>query len=822
MSMISAAITARHYPFGSSEGGGSFSPSDLGLALDLRVPTTTFTTGREALADGNLLFKNVAALGGTDDVMGIMDHSTDLAPINIIDYENPLQANFTLAGVTATDDVTINGSDGWMKVEPTLVDEGHLIKITTAAFSGKVLRIRFKIFTAGQVDGVGLYHPSSNPRQDFNELGTGYFEMETFAYWRASTTLQINIHDGIPSGGDPAFLGQSGDAFYIKDIIIDEVTGNHFIEANTSQMPHWNNIRNSVDFDGIDDGLTIQNQGLMAQLNDDELGEFYWNLWDDELDNAGLTASYIWVNTTDKINGITFDTGNKISTIYNGLGATIYSSGAEERGKRLKINYGSDATNGFAYIEREARTVQSGPDGNWFADLGGAVTTYRISENITTSAYSAFGLCSHGYKTAANLNAGERTSLWDWMDADVLAFQISDITLDWDLRTPTEPLTDITSRNNGLVTMRLAGNMGENPDISGIIDQSQDKALTPVYTSDFSVNADGFAGIGNNSAVGNIDGIGGEDNWMKMETTPGVLYHIGRRTGSYTAQEIHHVTLKVLIPSTNTRVTGLWVGTGQSGARHFDIIPDEINILSFYITPDVDYIDLLHLDGTTGASFDVTGDLVYVKDIVVSSVAGSHFIAPTISAMPHWDNTALIVDFDGIDDELNDQAGNFFTAYGSDTRGAFFQHFKDGEPSGIQCHAINIVDNGIGTTRIELGIDPSNGYTLTTYETGPAYNRIASTASWPRSETQRRYDFTNGTAWWLRRNGGKLKMSPFLGGNNGEWMGDIAVTEINIGIRNFAAPIWDAFGFLGAGYVSDENEIENNIVKLDAWLKNRE
>ncbi len=153
---------------------------------------------------------------------------------------------------------------------------------------------------------------------------------------------------------------------------------------------------------------------------------------------------------------------------------------------------------------------------------------------------------------------------------------------------------------------------------------------TAVYTSDFSAGADSWAEAAQTTVDGNIDGIGGEDNWLRGTLKNGVdATHIARRTTpTLVTGKKYRITGKYFIPSTNSNCDGIrFVDSG--GGVWWSAILNTLDAATtftaeFTATTDVSGLRVYAYDGSAYQFTDAGGDDVYyIKDIVMVEIGAT-------------------------------------------------------------------------------------------------------------------------------------------------------------------------------------------------------
>jgi len=149
--------------------------------------------------------------------------------------------------------------------------------------------------------------------------------------------------------------------------------------------------------------------------------------------------------------------------------------------------------------------------------------------------------------------------------------------------------------------------------------------LSTVYTSDFSAGADGWTTYGRSVVDGNIDGISGEDNVLRMTSdATASSTHYARKTNVMTAGKNYLVTFDYYIPSTNTNCDGLTLP--NSGYLQCSVL-DAWTSASANISSVVDSNIFWYMTDGGNLNWDgVNTDSVYIKNVIVSEIGG--FEAP--------------------------------------------------------------------------------------------------------------------------------------------------------------------------------------------------
>ncbi len=382
------------------------------------------------------------------------------------------------------------------------------------------------------------------------------------------------------------------------------------------------------------------------------------------------------------------------------------------------------------------------------------------------------------------------------------AFNPSDLSLDLDIRTPNIALTDITRSNNSLIGFN--NNDGVDPDINCIIDQSKALAVKAnIKTSDFSAGIDGFS-ASNTTIAGNIDGIFGEDNTLRVTGDS-----VSNRSSTFLTTlgfdvKVIRIQGIFLIPTANTVVTHLSIQNPDAGTswRHVfqgtadTWIPFDIYLYNF----GTDEIRFTMHNGTTD-SFDDLGEILYLKNIVIDEIDGFHWIQDIVAKMGHWDNTNFTIDADGTDDVYEDLDGAFYTARINDLAGEQYQVFDDDEGAGNNVRYFNMIPpTGIGRV-FQFGLQSTSDKAHHVLIDGGTTNTVVfGSSALTRSVRMSLFFGTDELAYSCNAQGSDLTV--FSGADSGDHFGDIIAANLTAFEILARSPnsLFDAGGIRGLFY----------------------
>jgi hypothetical protein len=157
---------------------------------------------------------------------------------------------------------------------------------------------------------------------------------------------------------------------------------------------------------------------------------------------------------------------------------------------------------------------------------------------------------------------------------------------------------------------------------------------SPVYSSDFSAGADSWVANGGSNVAGNIDGIAGVDDCLRLYAVSTSGQNAKRTSGSPPLGKNTRVTFDYYLPSTNTHVNGVkllevdagWLTTSQVITDTWTSVSVPIykaaaNGYQIYLTED----DSVFLSGAAGIPTD---DVVYIKNFKVWQVGATLALEP--------------------------------------------------------------------------------------------------------------------------------------------------------------------------------------------------
>ena len=356
--------------------------------------------------------------------------------------------------------------------------------------------------------------------------------------------------------------------------------------------------------------------------------------------------------------------------------------------------------------------------------------------------------------------------------------------------------------------------------IGGLINKV-DETLTPLYSSNFTASVDGFVATSNCTLAFNQT-VGGEGGWLKITAIGGVGNHYATKLITGLMYKSHKTSYKYYIESTNTYADSHNL-IGHSGGFYLaDPIAyqqanlDTINsVESNHYGANSDYIRVAALDGGNSSYDGASGDVIYIKDIIIESRSSPSFGQYINNAWPQLQIANWLFTTDGISDRLEDDV-YFAQNNGSDLLGTFYFKVRDDEGTGniaVMFASSSSVLNA--TDRFTIYLDGSDKLVILTKNGG-----VDETHVFPNSVTR------GTTSIFIIKSTGAgfegYQDDTDLGvptNNNGNWMGDVGtLTYSALGRRNGATTaVYDAWGYIAFVY-ANRASTEIDDTQMKTWI----
>lgn len=156
--------------------------------------------------------------------------------------------------------------------------------------------------------------------------------------------------------------------------------------------------------------------------------------------------------------------------------------------------------------------------------------------------------------------------------------------------------------------------MQRNPDVALRL------AGADVFASDFSANANLFTTTSNATSAGNIDGIGGLNDVLRLTVGANATESRVLRTNVLTANVPQTIFARVYVPSTNTEVDGVRIRTGPGTQFNTDSTPtpNEWTWIQASGNPVTSlHVGLVALAAGGNPTAAAENDVVYFRDVTV-------------------------------------------------------------------------------------------------------------------------------------------------------------------------------------------------------------
>ena len=255
------------------------------------------------------------------------------------------------------------------------------------------------------------------------------------------------------------------------------------------------------------------------------------------------------------------------------------------------------------------------------------------------------------------------------------------------------------------------------------------------YTSDFSAGDDSWGSFDDVTETGNIDGIGGLDNNLRLAVGSANSQHRAFRSSILPVNQKFNFSARVFIPSTNSVVDSILIRDAASAA----IIASTTPAQDQWVTVTANDVTLgnaqLRINLQDGGSNNFTGngsDVIYLREVTVTQVTSDGFVETwydqsgnskdatqaTAGNQPKIVNAGSLLT-DGIDFDGTENIGLVTGSFSLTQIYTTFSvsHTDDASTSqGIWSTAASATDNfnATGFFRSDDGFAVNSGATLTT------------------------------------------------------------------------------------------------------------
>ena len=388
-------------------GGGRFLPSKVsGLTLWLDDPGGILDGINNVLEDGS------------NDVSAWLDRSLNYVSVTTKIYDwsgadDDFSNSTRLTGVGNIDGI----SDGTISkdncLRGTLTDGSvtHFFRDVGIMAVGKVYRFSGSFFvpSAQTLDGFRIAgHQITNIMGDFQGINGAWTDFNFIS----EQTGNGNNFNLVPLDGSSTTVNGDGDVFYVQGLVIEDITGNHFVQSTAADQP--NRSGSEITFDGVseflDGSLSIANfndsSGELFMVLNDLAGVGINNLAFG-LSEVGTDANHIFFGIAEDKYDISYREASVLNNIEFGAAirstTQLYAFSSSGTAYKLEVNGGN-------------KSVSSGTDdGDWVADNGNLDSLSLGALIRTTSIFYNTGLKSVLYYNR-QLTAPERASVTNYLN----------------------------------------------------------------------------------------------------------------------------------------------------------------------------------------------------------------------------------------------------------------------------------------------------------------------------------------------------------------------------------------------------------------------
>lgn len=183
---------------------------------------------------------------------------------------------------------------------------------------------------------------------------------------------------------------------------------------------------------------------------------------------------------------------------------------------------------------------------------------------------------------------------------------------------------------------------------NGIQFDNQRGSVTADYTSDFSAGEDGWAAATGCTVAGNIDAIGGLNDWLRMTLDTGASVHWMRRVAAVIVPgRRYRMAYSYYIPSTNAVLDGIRItNENASIALQASIVTvkDTVTTVSFdFVAPtQYDGFALVGYNSSGSPTFTGNGtDVCYIRGITVTPLGARLNLEPEGIQPNQWHDSSV-------------------------------------------------------------------------------------------------------------------------------------------------------------------------------------
>jgi hypothetical protein len=181
---------------------------------------------------------------------------------------------------------------------------------------------------------------------------------------------------------------------------------------------------------------------------------------------------------------------------------------------------------------------------------------------------------------------------------------------------------------------------------AGVAEVDRGASQVPVYTSNFSAGVDGWVERFGTALTGNIDAIGGEDDWLEITATGTGSNRRCRRPVSFSiGARLKRIKIKIFVPSTNVTCAGGRLRLASGAAADDNFV--NLGAQTLLVPPALDTVFETVLENTgdgslstqllmtlvpaSGSTLDsvTSGDKIYIKAVEAFDLGNTVNLSPT-------------------------------------------------------------------------------------------------------------------------------------------------------------------------------------------------
>jgi len=166
----------------------------------------------------------------------------------------------------------------------------------------------------------------------------------------------------------------------------------------------------------------------------------------------------------------------------------------------------------------------------------------------------------------------------------------------------------------------------------GVAEADRNASQTPFYSSNFGGGSDNWANAENATVSGNVDGPGGQNDWLEIKSSISTNGQHRARGGVYLpAGKRTKIPLTYFIPNTNSACDGLRFYLSDGGSQavgDIQAVVNQVTTIQLDVIPGVSSrLFLVMVDGTSN-SFAALDDVVYIKGVDFVNIGQTARLTP--------------------------------------------------------------------------------------------------------------------------------------------------------------------------------------------------